>query len=132
MKETNKKTRTTRQKNLILEALRGLITHPTADELFSIVRKELPNISLGTVYRNLEILSKDGSIRKLEMAGSQMRFDGRADNHIHLRCHKCGAVSDLHEIAMPKFEEFIPSDCDYEIHDYVLEFSGLCPKCKNN
>ena len=132
MKEADKKFRSTKQKTLILETLKGLHTHPTADEIHSIVRVQLPNISLGTVYRNLEILSKSGKIRKLEMAGTQKRFDGNVDKHFHIRCSKCGAVSDLDKVPVTELGRLIFVDCDYEIQDYTLEFSGLCPKCRNN
>ena len=62
----------TRQRRVILEALRGTTSHPTADEVYEMVRRRLPRISLGTVYRNLEILSGEGLVAKLEMAGTQM------------------------------------------------------------
>ena len=66
----------TRQRPVILEELKNLTTHPTADELYSMVRRRLPRISLGTVYRNLEILSEMGLAQKLESAGAQRRYGG--------------------------------------------------------
>jgi Fur family ferric uptake transcriptional regulator len=67
----------TRQRKVILEELRNVDTHPSADEIYEMVRKRLPHISLGTVYRNLEILSETGAIQKLELGCAQKKFDGK-------------------------------------------------------
>ncbi|MDR2745258.1 MAG: transcriptional repressor, partial [Desulfovibrio sp.] len=75
----------TRQRSVILEELRKVDTHPTADELYTIVRVRLPHISLGTVYRNLEYLVAAGEIARLESAGTSMRFDGDVSGHQHVR-----------------------------------------------
>jgi Fur family ferric uptake transcriptional regulator len=72
----------TRQRRVILEELRKVDTHPSADEVYEMVRKRLPRISLGTIYRNLEILSETGEIQRLETGSHLKRFDGRADDHI--------------------------------------------------
>ena len=84
-------TRMARQRAVILEELRKLKSHPTADELYSIVRERLPRISLGTVYRNLDFLADSGEIRRLEAAGSTKRFDGDISNHQHE--HACFVAS---------------------------------------
>ncbi|MBA4358220.1 MAG: transcriptional repressor, partial [Desulfovibrio sp.] len=89
------KLRMTTQRQVILEELRGLKSHPTAGELCQLVRKKLPRVSLGTVYRNLEILSRSGVIQKIDVAGVEMRFDGDISNHYHLRCVGCGRVFDV-------------------------------------
>ena len=73
--------RMTQQRQVILEELRNVNTHPSADEIYEMVRKRLPRISLGTVYRNLEILCASGEIQKLEAGGSIKRFDGNPRNH---------------------------------------------------
>ena len=73
---SNPKSRMTHQRRIILEELRNTRSHPTADEVYEIVRKRIPKISLGTVYRNLELLSESGVIQKLEIGGTQKRFDG--------------------------------------------------------
>ena len=86
--------RMTRQRNVILEELRKVDTHPSADEVYDMVRRRLPRISLGTVYRNLEILSQNGRIQKLEIGGTQKRFDGNPANHYHLRCIHCDRLAD--------------------------------------
>src|SRR4030066_1654253 len=87
--------RTTKQKEVILGILRGTTSHPTADWVYNEVRKEIPNISLGTVYRNLRLLCQIGEILELVLSGSLSRFDARNDNHYHFRCEKCGQVFDV-------------------------------------
>jgi Fur family ferric uptake transcriptional regulator len=119
----------TNQRRAILDELKRLKTHPTADELYRIVRTRLPRISLGTVYRNLESLSEAGLVGKIGSVDVQKRFDGNVDNHYHLRCTRCGAVSDI-EAASPIDIRAVFSDLDgYRIVDYRLELIGLCRDC---
>ena len=122
--------RLTKQRQVILEELKKTRSHPTADELYQMVRKRIPNISLGTVYRNLEILANCGLIKKLEAAGSQKRFDANVDEHQHVRCVECGRVDDLYCDSVNPLECVMRQQCDYEIYDYRLEFLGLCPECR--
>jgi len=123
--------RMTRQRKVILEELRNVYTHPSADEIYEMVRKRLPRISLGTVYRNLEILSASGEIQKLELGCTQKRFDGVADAHYHIRCIDCDRVDD----APPEFDVAINYELkgvtDYKIIGHKLEFIGICPACLN-
>jgi len=120
----------TTQRAIILEELGKLKTHPTADELYRIVRTRLPKISLGTVYRNLEILSNSGLIQKIEVPGTMKRFDGDTDNHQHVRCISCGAVSDVgpeYVVSLPE----IPGDVEgYRIVGCRLDLVGICPRCR--
>ncbi len=122
--------RMTVQRTIILEELEKLKTHPTADELYRIVRTRLPKISLGTVYRNLETLSATGRIQKIEVPGTMKRFDGNADVHHHIRCISCGAVSDIQpgvDISMPE----IPVDVNgFKVLGCHLDLVGICPGCR--
>jgi Fur family transcriptional regulator, ferric uptake regulator len=120
----------TTQRSIILEELGKLKTHPTADEIYRIVRKRLPKISLGTVYRNLEILSGSGLIRKIEVPGTMKRFDGDTDAHLHVRCISCGAVSDIgpgHRIVLPEVSGDVEG---YRIVGCRLDLIGVCPRCR--
>lgn len=119
----------TDQRRVILEELRRLKSHPTADEIYSRVRKRIPNISLGTVYRNLETLSRVGIIRKLELAGSQKRFDGTVENHYHVRCLVCDRVDDLPIDPILAIDEAVRAVRGYRIISHRLEFVGICPRC---
>jgi len=120
----------TRQRRVILEELRKLESHPTADELYEMARRRLPRISLGTVYRNLEILSECGMIQKLELGGTQKRFDGNVGNHYHIRCIQCGCIEDVSMQPFTAIENAIRGVSDYEIIGTRLEFIGVCPQCK--
>lgn len=122
--------RLTRQRRLILQALRSSKTHPTADELYEMVREKLPHISLGTVYRNLEIMASSGIIRKLETAGTQKRFDGILEDHYHVRCVRCGRVDDLPVKSIKAVDDAVIGVTDYQILSHHLEFAGLCPRCQ--
>ncbi|WP_041286382.1 Fur family transcriptional regulator [Desulfomonile tiedjei] len=122
----------TEQRRIILEELRKLRTHPTANEVYEIVRRRLPRISLGTVYRNLEILSETGMILKLEMAGTQKRFDGKTENHYHVRCLGCGRVDDVAIEPISLIDSALDGVSDYRIVWHRLEFMGFCPKCQFN
>lgn len=123
--------RMTRQRMVILDELRKVSSHPTADELYRIVRKILPHISLGTVYRNLEILSKMGLILKLEIDGNQKRFDGNKEKHHHIRCINCNRVFDINpETIKIDYSSDNPEGC--KIIDYSFHFIGLCKECNKN
>ncbi|MCP4106588.1 MAG: transcriptional repressor [Desulfobacteraceae bacterium] len=119
----------TRQRKMILEELKKNKTHPSADELYEIVRKCLPRISLGTVYRNLEILSELGEIQKLEISGTLKRFDGNPDKHYHIRCINCDRLDDAPIACLNNFESRLSRKTDYKVTGHRLEFIGLCPMC---
>jgi len=121
----------TQQRRVIMEELKKLDTHPTAYGVYELVRKRLPKISLGTVYRNLEILFEFGMIQKLETAGTQKRFDGVTANHYHVRCTKCGRVADVPVALISTIDQIAARASDFEILWHRLEFGGLCPHCRN-
>jgi Fur family transcriptional regulator, ferric uptake regulator len=123
--------RSTRQRRVILEELSALKSHPTASELYEVVRKRLPRISLGTVYRNLELMHKAGMVLKLAY-GSESRFDADVREHHHVRCVHCDRVADLYEVPVqpPRLKAEHP--LGYEILGYQLEFIGVCPDCLEN
>jgi len=123
--------RNTIQKQVVLEELRKLTSHPTAMELYEITRQRLPAISLGTVYRNLELLSRTGVIRKLDSIGPEARFDGDANEHFHVRCVHCGRVEDAVDVPADFVGREIGRLGDFEILGYRLEFVGVCPECRS-
>lgn len=127
--EVHKNMRMTRQRSVILEELRNSRMHPSADELYQMVRKRLPRISLGTVYRNLEILSEQGEIRKLELSGSLKRYDGHPHRHYHIRCVGCDTVADAPIAPLNQLEDELYQTTVFEIIGHNLEFTGLCPAC---
>jgi Fur family transcriptional regulator, ferric uptake regulator len=124
------KRRMTSQRRIILEELRKTKSHPTADELYVVARKRLPRISLGTVYRNLDQLAETGEILKLEMCGSQKRFDGSTHDHFHVRCRICGRVGDVDAtLSLPDLDRFKADQ--FEINGLYMEFVGTCAGCES-
>ena len=123
--------RHTRQRQIVLEELQKVTSHPTAARLYEVVRHRLPKISLGTVYRNLELLHRLGVIAKLQMAGEEARYDGNPRRHDHIRCVQCGRVDDM---AYPQLLDLPVGQVDhstgYRILGYRLEFHGLCALCR--
>ena len=119
----------TRQREVILEEIQRAQIHASADEIYEMVRKRLPRISLGTVYRNLEILSELGEIRKLELGGDLKRFDWDPSKHYHIRCLECGRVDDAPIAPLRKIEDELYGTTVYTIIGHRLVFEGLCPQC---
>ncbi len=122
--------RMTRQRRVILDELRRVDTHPTADELYALVRRVLPRISLGTVYRNLEILAERGLIRRLDGAGGKRRYDGDVGHHYHVRCERCGRMGDVHMEPIAIDKRAARRASAYRITGIRLELAGICPKCR--
>ena len=125
-----RQTRTTKQRTIILQKLREVTSHPTADEIYAMTREKLPRISLGTVYRNLELLTRQGQILCLENGGSQKRFDGNIMPHHHVRCTECGKIGDVQSNALS------PSIKDAKAPGFTLTgaeilFEGVCDRCKS-
>jgi Fur family ferric uptake transcriptional regulator len=128
--ESGKTQRNTQQRRVIYEELGKLTSHPTAAELYAIVRKRLPKISLGTVYRNLEILVKNDIIRKIEIGGAKTRFDAERKNHHHVRCLNCGRLDDLRDIPAKIQKGHFVHPNGYKVLECRIEFVGICPACR--
>ncbi|MEA1946614.1 MAG: transcriptional repressor [Thermodesulfobacteriota bacterium] len=124
-----KNRRITKQRQVILEELRKLNTHPSADEIYKVVRRRLPRISLGTVYRNLEVLAQMGEIQKLELSGSLKRYDWNTNKHYHIRCVRCNRVDDAPIAPLNQLEDDLYEATVFEIIGHNLEFTGFCPEC---
>jgi len=127
--ENLKRHRMTPQRSIILEEVCKNNTHPSADEIYERVRKRLPRISLGTVYRNLDILCAQGKIHKLELSGAMKRYDGIPTRHYHIRCLNCGRVDDAPIAPLNQLEDDLYGATVFEIIGHNLEFTGLCPDC---
>jgi Fur family ferric uptake transcriptional regulator len=127
------KHRMTHQRQVILEEVMKDPHHPTADEIYDRVRRRLPRISMGTVYRNLDILSSSGFISKIEPGLPQMRFDGKTKEHYHITCMRCGKIEDAHieplDNALESLESSLGHLTKYGIFGHKLEFLGLCRSC---
>lgn len=124
------KRRMTKQRRHILEVLRSTTSHPTADWIYDQVRENLPNISLGTVYRNLKVLQEMGEIMELNYGSSYSRYDGNPNNHYHLSCEKCHGVFDIHLDIKHELNHKIQEQTNYIIKNHRCEFYGLCQDCQ--
>jgi Fe2+ or Zn2+ uptake regulation protein len=121
--------RNTKQKQVILNILSNTTCHPTADWIYEEARKVLPNISKGTVYRNLKILSQSGRITELRIDKSARRYDGNGNNHYHLKCESCGNVFDLEVPVRKELDRWASEKTGLAVNGHNIEFFGVCRKC---
>lgn len=120
-----------RQREAILTCLRATDQHPSAEWVYRQVKAEIPNLSLGTVYRNLAYFAGTGEVKSLGKVAGQERFDGDTHPHTHFVCKKCGAVMDWPTEAeqIPAEAEQIACSMGVRITDMELRFGGLCANC---
>lgn len=119
-----------RQRQVIKDFLMTRKDHPTADTVYQNVRQEYPNISLGTVYRNLSLLADLGEIRRLRVGDGVDHFDADISEHHHFVCSKCGGVTDLQTVDADAASNISVKDFDGEILGHVTYFYGICGKCR--
>jgi len=117
-----------RQREAILEELRSRYDHPTAETLYLSLKQKIPNLSLGTVYRNLNLLSDEGIINKISSDGAD-RFDADKTTHYHLRCTECGGLFDIDFPIIEVINEKAESFADCKITSHELTFIGVCKNC---
>lgn len=118
-----------RQRECILKNLQSRRDHPTADMVYESVQVEEPNISLGTVYRNLSFLAENGQILKISTGIGPDHFDGFTEAHNHFVCRECGRVLDLDYVADEKIIADASKNFNGEIEGYDLQFYGTCEDC---
>ncbi len=119
-----------KQREAIKNFLVTRYDHPTAETVYLNIRKEFPNISLGTVYRNLNLLAEIGEIQKLSPGIGPDRFDGNPAPHYHFICRHCGCVMDLTVSGLDHINILAGQDFDGEIEGHITYFYGSCPSCK--
>ncbi len=120
-----------RQRETILNNLCSRKDHPTADELYLDLKEEMPNLSLGTLYRNLALLTENGTILKFH-CGSSDRFDGNNSLHYHLICECCNRLYDIEHSPLSDLNCMFNKDYKGEIKSHLLVFYGLCEKCNQS
>ena len=119
-----------RQREELYELLSSVNTHPTADWLYGELRKSIPSISLGTVYRNLTLLIEAGKVQKITVGTSTDHFDANTSNHYHFVCNCCGQVYDLDMDVIENLEQEAQDQSGHEVTDHSLLFYGTCNACK--
>lgn len=122
--------RNTVQRALVLDAVRTMQRHATADEVYAAIVAQHPNVSRGTVYRNLNLLSDTGEIRKVEVPGGADRYDHICDKHYHISCVRCGRIFDVDMAPMTDLEQRITDKRGFQFADHDIMFKGLCPACR--
>ncbi len=122
------KLRMTKQRMVIMDELRKMHNHPTADEIYTKVRVRLPNISLGTVYRNLDYFVSSGAVLKLEYGESTRRFDAVTTPHQHIRCLRCGYIADVDQCLVPEHLQFVTVP-NFTVTAARIDFDGVCHEC---
>ena len=120
------------QRDTVLKVVKAARDHPTADTIYSRVRAELPKISLGTVYRNLGLLSELGEINRIHTGDGAERFDYNTQPHNHFVCRCCHSVSDLEMENIDHIMETAQKNFCGQIEGYTAMFVGVCESCRQN
>lgn len=118
-----------RQREVIKESLMNREDHPTADMIYMDVREIFPNISLGTVYRNLQLLTDLGEIQKLNVGDGVDHFDAKTFPHYHFICKECGSVIDLQMENIDTIKDIAGVNFDGQIAGHITYFYGICGNC---
>lgn len=121
--------RYSKQRDVILQTLKAKREHPTAEQLYTMVKAVLPDISLATVYRNLNQLAECGEILKLEGLNNMAYYDGCVEKHHHFICTKCNKVYDINHSEAFDFLRKEVSTNGFQVDDFDLVFKGICPEC---
>ncbi len=119
-----------KQRDALLMLLKKVKNHPTADWLYQELRKEFPNMSLATVYRNLNLLVEQGDAVRLECNDTSERYDGNTDKHYHFICNECSAIIDITLPEQYSLNELVKEKDALSIEDHSLFFYGLCQNCR--
>lgn len=120
-----------KQRDAIVAFLQSRVDHPNADTVYTNIRESFPNISLGTVYRNLSLLADRGEILKLSCDGRADRFDANTDNHYHFVCKECGSVIDLSMDSIDHIDSIANAKFPGKITGHTTFFYGLCGDCSD-
>lgn len=123
--------RMTKQRQAILQTLQQIEEHPTAEDIYLEVRKKITNISLGTVYRNLNILLQEGKIGEIQTNKVNF-YDGNPNPHYHLQCLKCKRLLDIHGSYNDELDHWANQHCEGSILYHNIDFFGYCPECNKN
>lgn len=123
--------RNTKQRKLILEELQKVKTHPTANSVFKMVRRRIPAISFGTVYRNLNLLKDEGRILELIQGKHSCRYDGNPQMHYHLFCLSCAGVFDIQQEVFKDLNRKVRKVSGFLVKYHQINFYGYCRECKD-
>ncbi|MBI2847484.1 MAG: transcriptional repressor [Chloroflexi bacterium] len=122
--------RNTYQRQVILEELVKVKSHPQASEVYEMVRRRIPSISFGTVYRNLRLLRDKGLIQELTLGKHASRWDGDVNSHYHFTCESCGVVYDMDYIVSSPWDQAVEKETGFHVTGHRAEFYGYCKNCR--
>lgn len=122
-------TKYSRKRDAILAAIRETDTHPTAEWVYARLKPEIPDLSLGTVYRNIALFKRNGTITPVCTVGGQERYDGATDGHTHFICEGCGAVLDVHSLSVTPDMEAAGELLGARVDRSALLLYGQCKNC---
>lgn len=122
--------RNTKQKDIVLNSLRSLNTHPSADELYQYIHEEHAEIGVATVYRNLNKLAEKGEIRKVSGLDGSFHYDWNVEPHYHFICNCCGKIHDITYAIAPDLIARAECVTDCKIQALEITFRGLCKECQ--
>jgi Fur family peroxide stress response transcriptional regulator len=123
--------RKSKQRHEILEILKSTKNHPTADWIYGKLKGKFPKLSIGNVYRNLNILVEQGYIKRIGFGSTFDRFDAVSTPHYHFICEQCGSVLDLDLPVDDQLNQRAMKLSGYKVHHHKIQFYGLCDRCKN-
>ena len=126
-----KRHRNTIQRQLVLDTLIRLNTHPTIDEIYTEIHNSHPSISKATIYRNLRQLAADGIISKVALPDGLERYDSRVDRHYHFKCTSCGSVFDVDIEYLTGINDSVQGKYGFRVDKHDVVFSGICQTCKS-
>lgn len=119
-----------KQRDAIMAVLKSTKSHPNAEWLYQEIKKEFPNISPATVYRNLNLLLSKKQILRLSVGDGTEHYDANCENHYHLFCKGCGSIIDINFPLIANLEEKVERLNNISIDEHSLIFYGMCPRCK--
>ena len=121
-----------RKRDAILTCLRQTTVHPSAEWIFTQLKPDIPDLSMGTVYRNLTLFKEQGVIASVGTVKGVERFDGNTDPHVHFFCSECGAVLDLTGLCVPEeLNKAAAAETGGQVGSCQLTFTGVCRECQN-
>lgn len=121
--------RQTKQRKVILDELKDMKTHPTANIIFKMVKKKIPSVSFSTVYRNLNLLRDEGNIVELACGKYSCCYDGDITNHYHFFCIKCNKIFDLNGELINGLDKKVCRERRFDVKYHRINFYGYCKKC---
>lgn len=121
----------TSQRRAVLEALKEARGHPSAEDIYLVVKKKNPRVALGTVYQALSVLEEIGVVGSKHWSESPTRYDLNVEPHLDIRCARCGEVSEIPGVELGELEEHIRNNTPYEVTRTTMVIEGLCPTCRD-